>query len=355
MNALELSSQEVALQVMQRMGEAADDAARAGVFTRYAEKRRPNTLTAQRGDLAMFAKYLATVAPAGVTMPTGAALQTTGAAWHGVTWGIVAGFVEWLKRDGYAVGTINRALATVKTYTKLAALAGVVSAADLALVRAVEGYKPGDGETMDAQRTAAGVATRRGYKKASHVRLTLAQCRALKTQPNTPQGRRDALLIALMLDHGLRESEAAGLEAAGVNMAAKTITFWRQKVRNTDTQHMTPATLRAMQAWIDAGECPALGPVLRSSRKGGELQPRPMTLSAIRQRVRTLGEAAGVEGLSPHDLRHAWAESMGRMVAAGTLTLFQFQEMGGWASLEMPRRYVARAAISNEGVQYADD
>ena len=48
---------------------------------------------------------------------------------------------------------------------------------------------------------------RLGAKKAEHVTLTPGQAAELRRQPNTPQGRRDGLMLALFLDHGLRVGE----------------------------------------------------------------------------------------------------------------------------------------------------
>ena len=357
MNAITtVPGQELAITaaVMRAMGEAANEAAAANAFADYVRRKAKNTRIAQLGDLVIFSTYLQSIAP-GAPMPSGEALQSTGEVWHGVTWGMVAGFVEWMIGEGYALGTVNRALSTVKTYAKLAAKAGAVTPHELALIRVVTGYGGTEGKRRDEERTENGTVTRRGAKKAAHVHITTAQAKTLKTQPDTQQGRRDALLMALLLDHGLRESEVALIEVSGVDLAAGTFTFYRPKVDRQDTQRMTPATRRAMAAWFASGDAPAMGPILRGSRKGGALTDVPMSLSAIRQRVCDLGKAIDLLGLSPHDCRHFWATAMGRMVKAGKLDLFTFQEMGGWASLTMPRRYVEWASVSNEGVEYADD
>jgi integrase len=51
-------------------------------------------------------------------------------------------------------------------------------------------------------------------------------------------------------------------------------------------------------------------------------------------------EKAGIEDFRWHDLRHTWASWH---VQAGT-PLFALQEMGGWSSAEMVRRYAHLAA-----------
>lgn len=72
-----------------------------------------------------------------------------------------------------------------------------------------------------------------------------------------------------------------------------------------------------------------------------------MTTTAISQRVRMLGEAIGVEGLSAHDCRHAWATAHGRS-GAGEISLV---EMGGWTSTATAKRYIAASKIANAGAK----
>lgn len=74
-----------------------------------------------------------------------------------------------------------------------------------------------------------------------------------------------------------------------------------------------------------------------------------MGKSAIYQRVRFLGDQIGIEHLSPHDCRHFWATSASE---AGT-DLENLKQARGWASLEMPSRYIKRRYIANEYVKLA--
>ena len=353
---------------MRKLGQAADAAATATVFTRYNRTKADNTKAAKAADLRLFVEYLRHPddphAVANLPDPkpeyeqTAAAakrMQNDADAWRGVTWGIVAAFAPWMLGRGMAQSSVGRALSTVKVYARLAHQSGAIGGDDWLRIRSVQGYSGAEAKRVDARRAEAGQPTRKGNKKAEPVALTDAQAKALKKHPDTPQGRRDALLMALLLDHGLRESELEHVTLAGVDLAAGTFTFHRPKVNLDQTHKMTPATARAMRAWIDAGECPAMGPILRSSRKGGELLDQAMSLSAIRARVRSLGRAVGVDNLSPHDCRHYWATKWGRKADRGEISLFRLQEAGGWASLAMPRKYVALAAIANEGMHEDGD
>jgi hypothetical protein len=75
---------------------------------------------------------------------------------------------------------------------------------------------------------------------------------------------------------------------------------------DTDTQ-ADPNARRAMCVYVSAGDAPVMGPLLRASRKGGALTDAGLTARAINERMRELGVALGLAGLSAHDLRHYWA------------------------------------------------
>ena len=322
-------------------GQIANTHAAAGVFDAYVERQADNTIRRQRADLAVFADFLCA---AGIPeCPTAEQLMTEPAAWAGVSWGMVEAFKQWMVGAGYAVGSVNVRLSTVKTYARLAMKAGVLSVTDHAMIKSVEGYSRKEAKRVDERRE----VTRLGDKKAESVTLTKEQADALKDQPDTPQGRRDAVIMALLLDHGLRVGELAALEVSHVNLKEKTLRFYRSKVDKTQTHKLTADSFAALAAWLNTGDCAPFGPLLRGSRKGGKLIDSGMTERSLTERVRVLGEEAGVSGLSAHDLRHYWATRAARQ---GT-DPFALQEAGGWSSLAMPRRYVENAKIANEGVK----
>lgn len=346
-NALTTTRQTGAIAVA---GQVANHYAASNSFNDYTSRKSDNTLRAQRGDLATWSKYLCD-ATNGADCPDAETLQTDPAAWADVTWGLVAGFVKWMLAQGYAVGTVNRHLATVRTYCKLAAKAGTIQPTEAALIRTVQGYGGKEGKHEDERRA----VTRKGYKKAAHVAITPEQAKALKMQPDTPQGRRDALLMCLLLDHGLRVGELVLLQVSDFDLKAGTFTFYRPKVDKVQTHRLTPDAARAIAAWF-ATDAPAIGALLRGSRKGGKLTDAGMSERAVTERVRVLGEAAGIgvdkdgkrmPGLSAHDCRHYWAT---RAASQGT-DPFALRDAGGWSSLAMPSRYVEAAAIANERVK----
>ena len=333
------STGEQIMRAIELAGQVANQHAARNSFADYTSRKAQNTVGAQHADLVMFSTYLRA---AGIPdAPSGDRLQSEPNSWIGITWGIVDGFARWQLQQGHAISSVNRRLSTIKTYTQLAAKAGVVSTQELALIKTVKGYGKTEAKRINASRE----KTRIGDKKAKPVKITQEQAKQLKRQPDIPQGRRDALLMCLLLDHGLRVGEVAILQVSNFDLKSGTFTFERPKVDGEQTHRLTADTLRALYAWISSGDCPINGLLLRESITGGSLTEAGINERAIKARVRLLGERIGITGLSPHDCRHYWATYW-----ANKVDILRLQEAGGWASLEMPRRYVERAEIANEGM-----
>lgn len=321
-------------------GQIANGHAASNLFTDYRARKAANTVKRHDDALSLFDEFLA--APGVPGMPSADNLTQDPAAWAGVTWGLVSSFAAWLLGKGYAIATVNGSLSIVKSYAKLAAQAGAIPAGEYALIRSVTGYRGSAAKHMDENRE----VTRTGAKKAAPVAITQEQATTLQTHPDTPQGRRDALLMGLLLDLGLRCGEVAGLTVECVNLDEGTLTFYRPKVGKKQTHRLTNGLLRVLRAYM-ANDAPASDRLLRASIKGGELDAVGMSERAITKRVHELGKRVGVGGLSAHDLRHYWATKAARN---GT-PIDRLQDAGGWSSPAMPLRYVANATIANEGVR----
>jgi len=329
-------------------GQAANGAAAAHVFDDYLSRKAENTIRNQRAALAVFVDYLKA---AGVNGVTSDQMQHDPMAWEGVTWGIIEGFTKWLLSTGYSIATINNRLSAVKVYCKLAAKSGVIDPRELIMIKAVSGYRGTEAKRINEKREAQGQPTRVGPKKAEHVSLDPNQAKKLKSSHDqqTGQGRRDALLMTLLLDHGLRVSEVAGLQVTAFDLEAGKLQFYRPKVDKTQTHKMTADTLRAAMAYFQM-DAPAMGRAILGSRKGGVLTNKPMSGRAITKRVADLGRRLlGIEEppLSAHDCRYYWATDAAR----NKTDAFSLRNAGGWSSLAMPARYVEDAKIANEGVK----
>lgn len=329
--------------------QAADEAAAHHLFHENWNRLSPQTTRRHEGDLALFAMYLGDVRaidPSSV-VSIGARLPYQPDAWRNTTWGLVQGFVEWQLNRGFAIGSINVRLATVKRYCKLAMTAGALDPGVFQRISTIRGFGGMAARNVDAHRAEQQIPTRIGAKKAEPTPLDDEQVAQLKEQPDTPIGRRDALLMCLLLDHGLRVGEIARLTIGAINLDERSLSFYRPKVNLSQAHRLTPDTLRAARRYLRlerVGAAAEAALLIGGSREGpleGGFGVRAMQL-----RVRQLGQLVGVATLSPHDCRHRWAT---RAAQAGT-PITALRDAGGWANFDTPSRYVERARVANEGV-----
>ncbi len=320
------------------VGEIANQYAASCALSDYQKKLSADTKRRQRNDLALFAGYLE---KAGIAV-TSQQLMEDITTWHVITQGLVSGFIRYQEQEGYAIGSINVHLATVKRYCSIAAQSLVLDSATASLISKVKGHSHKDGRNIDRERE----ISRKGYKKAETVSISKEQANTLKQQPDTPQGRRDALLMCLLLDHGLRCGEIAALTLQCVNMNEETLTFYREKVDLIQTHQLTKDSRVALRRYLDCVKLKPTDFLFQGSRRSGELLGH-MSTRAITARVNDLGNRVGITGLSAHDGRHAWATFA---IRAGT-DVKALQDAGGWKSPYMPLRYVTSGKIANAGVK----
>jgi integrase len=314
------------------IGQVANDFARQTVLADYQSRKSDQTLRRQRADIALFEQFLAS---AGHTI-SGLVSDLTN--WSIVTWGLVEAFNRWQLQQGYATGSINVRLATIKVYVQLAAKAGHIPHQEFALIRTVQGYHQADARNIDEKRE----RTRRPEaKKEIPVSLSPVHAALLKNQTETARGRRDALLMCLLLDHGLRVGEVVALDISSVNLQSGQLAIYRHKTNKTQTHDLSPDTYTAARAYLadcESDQVPLFVGICSKDR---------VNTSSLNERVTQLGNAIGVKGLSPHDCRHFYATDALRN---GT-DIKSLQDAGGWNSPAMPLRYAESAKVANSGVK----
>ena len=136
---------------------------------------------------------------------------------------------------------------------------------EFALIRTVAGYAHKEARRIDERRE----VSRRGSKKAAAVHITMKQAKKLKLQPDTPQGRRDALLMCLLLDHGLRVGEVARLQVSDFDLKAGEMRFLRPKVDKVQTHKLSADTRGRCMPGSTAGMRPERFPAARQSQGWG--------------------------------------------------------------------------------------
>lgn len=354
---------------LETAGQLANQAAGNAIFSRYLSQKSANTLKRHSRDLELFAEYLLDI---GIMPEHGADFQTNPSAWRGVTWGIVEGFIAWQLAEGYAVTSVNARLSTAKVYAQMAVKAGAVSREEGMLIQSVKGFSRTGAANVDAKRdqTRIGavtyvykpdgqkqsvVVTRRSTKKRRPVALSQADADFLRQVRNdSPQAVRDALLICLLLDHGLRSSELALLKASNIDLNRGTIYFFRPKVQGTvhewTTHKLTPTALALCTKYLKNHYPPTLMPddplILTTTRlkrngEGGLLQEKGMNRIRISERVAWLGKQIGLPKLSAHDCRHFCATQMAQMGYGVDELMAWF----GWTSAQTAVRYIAAVDV----------
>lgn len=312
----------------------ADRLIKQNALAMYRAGLAANTITAQRNDLDRWAQFVTE------QTATNCDWRDCLACWQPVTHGLVTVFVAWMA-GRYATATTNRALATIKEYSRLAASAGHLQPEQYTLIANVKGLHGGNARNHKVRASA---------KKAQWTAMTADQRGALRTKPDTPQGRRDAVIVEVLLGLGVRVSELQSLTIGDIDLSSQTMRITRHKTNTVQTLRLHNGVLAAITAYITidrAGAMPTDALLLGSNRWGQLVGA--MTIIAIQKRVCALGAAVGIGALSPHDLRHDWATR-----AAIATPIKAFQDAGGWASPAMPLRYVASAAVANDGVILPD-
>jgi integrase len=262
--------------------------------------------------------------------------------------------VEWALQQGYAMGTVNVRLATLRKYCTLAGPSpegvDILDRETLLLIQTVKGISGKKARNRDREREADGIAARKGTKKAAATPLTTAQALALKKATSKePRGtqKRDAALIGLMIEHALRCGEVASLNIENIDLAAGTMKFYREKTDQEETHTLHKHTFMALESYL-AEEHRTSGPLFLGN------QGKRLSRRAINARVTVLGRQVGIDDtktLSPHDLRHFWAFD-----ALRNKTSFdRVKSGGGWKSDSMVMRYAQRAGIANEGVIISEE
>jgi site-specific recombinase XerD len=91
---------------------------------------------------------------------------------------------------------------------------------------------------------------RRGEKRGTYLDLTDEQVQQLLDQPDTRQGRRDKLLLALLLLCGFWPREIAVLDRHSIDTQEGTITFYDYHAEEQRTLHLDAVTLTAAVRYL---------------------------------------------------------------------------------------------------------
>jgi site-specific recombinase XerD len=147
--------------------------------------------------------------------------------------------------------------------------------------------------------------------------------------------RRDEALIRVLLDCGVRVSEACGLTVTGLDLD-QGMALVKGKGSKVRPVYMSARTIRALDRYLRA----------RGSQRWAHLdalfitQRGALSPDGARDRVRLRGQQAGIDDLHPHRFRHTFAHDF--LMNGGQER--DLKRLAGWSSDVMLERYGASAA-----------
>ena len=352
-----------ALAAARNVGKMANLVSSLTAFEDHQKLRSQNTNKAQHRDLSLFGNFINNIYESAehseLRVPfrlSAGQLYRDPAAWQIVTHGLVKLFKKHLENEGFSLGSINRTLSSIRKYANLAAGAEQLDSHEYVLIKGISGYLGSEFKHVNAERP----VVRRSTKKEEAVPIppsVINQLMAEETYPDTPVGKRNRLILCLVLDLGLRSSEIAGLKLRNVDLESEMMIVYREKTNSTDRLMMTHSIITAMREYINCiSPLPhsANQSLLLAGTRTGVLRLSDVSPSAVSKVVTKYGKQMAIEHnipslekLSAHDGRHQWATDV---LAAGT-QIDRLQQAGGWKSPAMPLRYANKKEIANEGVK----
>lgn len=152
-----------------------------------------------------------------------------------------------------------------------------------------------------------------------------------------PAGRRDAAILAVLYNCGLRRSELVALDVADYDPEESAVTVQSGKGRKARISYATDVSQRAIQEWLQL-RTSTPGPLFTPINKAGKITLRRLSDQAVRKLLLKRAAEAGVAHFSPHDLRRTMISDL---LDAGA-DISTVQRLAGHANVTTTARYDRR-------------
>ncbi len=194
--------------------------------------------------------------------------------------------------------SVNRLLAALRAYFSWARETGLIATSPTNGIRSIA-QGPRAPHWLDREETYA-------LLRAAREAIQLAEAKGLV--PSANLARRDAAIVAIMINAGLRVSEVCALNVDDVKPSARSgqVTVRQGKGRKFRIIPLNRDARKALQEWRKVRP-PDAGELLFIGRRGEPLRPR-----GVQRAIKQLASAAKLdtEQVTPHALRHTFGKNL---------------------------------------------
>lgn len=244
--------------------------------------------------------------------------------WAGLRYLHVAKVRASLLDNGYAVATINMALAALKGMGQTAFNLQLLDADALARINTVKRVR---GDSCNKGRALS----------REEIKLLLA---ASKQHRHTTRQKRDRAILLTLCGAGLRAGELVALNAVDYDAASRTLTVRQGKGRKFRQIALAPVVAKAIQAWIAVkGDGETL---FTRIHRTGKPEPYSLTTGGLTSILQQLEESAGINGFTPHDLRRTFIT---RLLEQGA-DINIVRQLAGHSDISTTALYDRRSSIA---------
>jgi site-specific recombinase XerD len=220
----------------------------------------------------------------------------------------------------YAPATVNKMLSALRGVLKNAWRLGMM-----------------DGDTYSRAVAVENVRAKTQPKGEAVGQEALAALFRVCAEDESPAGRRDAAMFAVLYGGGLRRAELCGLDLADFDAADSSLTVRAGKGRRDRTVYLPESVCKHVMAWIEVREH-ELGPLFTPVRQTGEVPISRLRGESLWYVLKRRQRQAGLEGITPHAFRRRYVSTL----LENGVDLLTVQDLVGHANAVTTARYDRR-------------